>query len=157
MAVLKPIAVGVVLHGVFTVTIPWLLLRQTAGWPAIPLGPLRWVGVGLVAFGAYLYVWSLVYLLQHETSAVPGQPPAHLQVSGWYRRVRHPLLLGVVAILLGETVWFASVALLAYALCYWLWLHVFVTLREERDLQAAFGDAYGAYAREVPRWLPRLW
>lgn len=156
MTVLKTIAVGVVLHGLFTVTIPWVLLRHTAAWAPLPLGPLRWVGVGLVAFGAYLYVWSVVYLLRHQTSAIPGERPAHLQVSGWYGRVRHPLLLGVVAILLGEAIGFASLALLVYALSYWLWLHAFVTLREERDLREAFGDAYTAYARAVPRWLPRL-
>jgi protein-S-isoprenylcysteine O-methyltransferase Ste14 len=145
-----------VLHGLFTITVPWLLLRHSTAWPALPLGPLRWVGGALVAFGAYLYVWSVAYLLKRQTSAIPGERPARLQVSGWYGRVRHPLLLGVVAILLGEAIWFASLALLAYALSYWLWLHVFVTVREERDLREAFGDAYASYAREVPRWLPRL-
>jgi protein-S-isoprenylcysteine O-methyltransferase Ste14 len=156
MAILKTIAVGVVLHGLFTVTIPWLVLRQTTMWPSLPLGPVRWVGVALIAFGAYLYVWCVAYLLKHQTSAVPGQQPQHLQMSGWYGRVRHPLLLGVVAILLGEAIFFSSIALLGYALVYWLWLHLFVTLREERELREAFGDAYTTYAREVPRWLPRL-
>jgi len=157
MTVLKTVAAGVVLHGLFTVTIPWVLLARTATWPRLPIGPLRWIGAGCIVFGAYLYVWSLVFLLRHETSAIPGQRPAQLQVSGWYARVRHPLLLGVVAILFGEAVAFASPALLGYALLYWAWLHVFVMVREERDLRQAFGDAYEAYAREVPRWLPRVW
>ena len=79
-----------------------------------------------------------------------------LVTHGWYGRTRHPLLLGVVAILFGEAVFFSSLALLGYALAYWLWLTLFVALREEPDLRRTFGSSYDAYCREVPRWLPGI-
>jgi protein-S-isoprenylcysteine O-methyltransferase Ste14 len=155
---LKTIAIAVLLHGVFTIGIPWLLFAATrdTAWTRLPLGPLRWIGPLLVACGAYLYVWSVARLISRQTSALPGQAPTALARDGWYARVRHPLLLGVVLILLGEAIATASLALLAYALLYWLWLHAFVTRREEPELVTAFGDAYRDYCRRVPRWIPRV-
>lgn len=61
------------------------------------------------------------------------------------------------AILLAEAVFFSSAALLAYALAYWLWLTLFVVLKEEPDLRRTFGEAFDDYCRDVPRWMPRPW
>jgi protein-S-isoprenylcysteine O-methyltransferase Ste14 len=151
------IGAALALYAVFIVGIPWLILSAAhdIAWLRVPIGPLRWPGVLLIAFGLYLYVWSLVRLLQRDTSALPGLQPTALDTSGWYGRVRHPLLLGVIAIMFGEATVTASLALLAYAAAYWLWLHIFVTRREEPDLRRVFGDGYTRYAAEVPRWLPR--
>ena len=86
---------------------------------------------------------------------MPGAKPSVLVKDGWYARTRHPLLLGVVAILLSEAVFFSSLALLAYALAYWAWLAAFVVVREEPDLRKAFGSEFEIYCRDVPRWIPR--
>ena len=156
MIILQTIAVAVVLYAVFIVGIPWLILSSTRDvwWLWLPLGALRWLGLAAIGFGLYLYAWSLVHLLRRQTSAIPGVQPTVLDTSGWYARVRHPLLAGVVAILLGEAVTAQSLALLGYALAYWAWLHAYVTLREEPQLREAFGQAYVDYAAQVPRWLP---
>ncbi len=152
------VATAIVLHGAFTVGLPALILGRTEGMPMLhpDIGPARWLGAGLAAFGAYLYLRSAVHLLRRRTSATPGREATVLLTHGWYGRTRHPLLLGVVAILFGEAVFFSSLALLAYALAYWLWLTAFVALREEPDLRRTFGADYDAYCREVPRWIPRV-
>jgi protein-S-isoprenylcysteine O-methyltransferase Ste14 len=62
----------------------------------------------------------------------------------------------VVSLLLGQALLFGSVAVLLYALIVALAFHTFVVLYEEPTLRRQFGDAYEAYCREVPRWLPRL-
>ncbi len=114
----KTIAVAVLLHAAFTVSLPWLIVRATSqiAWLHIPLGPLRWIGAIGIGFGAYLYVSSLAHLLTLRTAALPGEEPIRLVTSGWYARVRHPLLLGIVLILLGEAAAFRSLALLGFAL-----------------------------------------
>jgi protein-S-isoprenylcysteine O-methyltransferase Ste14 len=156
-AVLKTLLVAVLLIVVFLVGIPMLILRATSGgWSQLPRGGALWLGIIPIVFGAYLYLWSVIRLLRRGTSAVPGQAPSVLEVGGWYGRVRHPLLLGVVLILLGEALLFSSLALLGYALAYALWLHAFVVLKEEPDLRRAFGERYDEYCREVPRWIPRV-
>jgi protein-S-isoprenylcysteine O-methyltransferase Ste14 len=156
--VLKTIGIAAALHGVFTVGLPWLVFARTRdlSWALLPLGRLRWCGLLGVVFGVYLYIWALVRLLSRGTSALPGQQPTALETDGWYSRVRHPLLLGIVLILLGEAVTVESLIVLGYAATYWAWLNVFVARREEPDLHATFGEAYASYCRHVPRWLPRL-
>ena len=156
-AVLQTIATAAFLHGVVTVGLPALIVRWTDGNPMLvaTVGPLRWLGAGLAGFGAYLYLWAVVRLLRSCTSAVPGAKPTVLVKDGWYARTRHPLLLGVVAILLGEAVFFSSLVLLAYTLAYWAWLATFVVVREEPDLRQAFGSEFEIYCRTVPRWIPR--
>ena len=152
------VTTAVALHGVFTVGLPALILQRTAGLPMmlLDIGPARWLGAGLAGFGVYLYLWPAVHLLRRRTSAIPGKGPTVLVTHGWYGRIRHPLLLGVVAILFGEAVFFSSLALLGYALAYCLWLTLFVALKEEPDLRRTFGDSYDSYCRDVPRWVPRI-
>ena len=148
-----------VLHGVFTVGLPALILRRTAGLSmlAVDVGwAARWLGVALTGCGIYLYAWSAARLLRSRTSAIPGGKPAVLVTDGWYALTRHPLLLGVVMILLGEALFFESWALLGYAVAYWLWLTAFVVMKEEPDLRRTFGARFDAYCREVPRWFPRV-
>ena len=152
------VATAIVLHGVFTVGLPALIFGLTRGLAILNpgIGPGRWLGAGLGGFGIYLYLWSALHLLRRRTSAVPGKRATVLVTHGWYGRTRHPLLLGVVAILFGEAVFFSSLALLGYALAYWLWLTAFVALEEEPGLRRTFGSTYDAYCREVPRWIPKL-
>ena len=156
-AVLKTALAAVALHGVFTVGIPTLILRHTGGIPllTVDIGQFRWLGAASGGLGVYLYLWSVSRLLRESTSAVPGTAPSVLVTDGWYAYTRHPLLLGVVLILLGEAVFFSSPWLLVYALAYWLWLTLFVVLREEPDLRRTFGEAFDDYCRDVPRWIPR--
>lgn len=152
------VVTAILLHGIFTVGLPALILDLTRDLAILnpDIGATRWLGAGLGGFGIYLYLWSAVHLLRRRTSAVPGKEATVLVTHGWYGRTRHPLLLGVVAILLGEAVFFSSLVLLAYALAYWLSLTVFVALKEEPGLRRTFGSSYDAYCREVPRWIPRL-
>ena len=156
-AVLKTVLAALVLHGVFTVGIPVLIVRSTVGSSLleVDIGHARWLGAVLGGFGIHLYLWAAVRLLRRRTSAIPGVAPTVLVTDGWYARTRHPLLFGVILILLGEAVFFSSPWLLAYALGYWLWLTVFVVVREEPELGRTFGDAFAAYRRDVPRWIPR--
>ena len=103
VALIKTVVIAGLLHGAFTVSLPVLILRWTDGIPllATTIGHSRWLGAPLVGFGIDLYVSSAARLLQGKTSAIPGAKPAVLVTDGWYARTRHPLLLGVVTILLG--------------------------------------------------------
>ena len=156
--VVRTILTASVLYGVFVVGLPVLILRLTDGISMLAAGidRARWLGLALAGCGIYVYVWSAARLLRAGTSAVPGGQPTFLVTDGWYAVTRHPLLLGVVMILLGEAFFFSSWALLGYALTYWLWLTAFVVMKEEPDMRRTFGPHFDAYCRDVPRWIPRL-
>jgi protein-S-isoprenylcysteine O-methyltransferase Ste14 len=71
-----------------------------------------------------------------------------------YRIVRNPMYAGIVLVLLGEAIVFASWGLLLYALLLWGAFSLTVVGYEEPALREQFGDDYEAYSRAVPRWIP---
>ena len=74
---------------------------------------------------------------------------------GPYRHVRNPMFLGMLQIVLGEGLYFQSLAILIYLVTLCFFGHFFIVLGEERRLEGQFGEEYERYKREVGRWLPR--
>ncbi len=75
-------------------------------------------------------------------------------MTGPYARVRHPQYVGFIAILLGFLFQWPTVLTLAMfpvlLVMYWR-----LSLSEERDAEAEFGDEYRRYAAHTPRFIPR--
>ncbi len=86
----------------------------------------------------------------------PWDPPRQIITCSIYAHVRNPMILGVLLILLAETVLFGSVVLLIWLLVFWLGNHIYFIVYEEPDLRDRFGDDYVRYSENVPRWIPRL-
>ena len=86
----------------------------------------------------------------------PIAPPQRLVVTGLYRHVRNPMYVAVVALVLGQALFFGETRLLLYGAAGWLVFHLFVLAYEEPVLRRLFPDDYERYAAAVPRWLPRL-
>lgn len=85
-----------------------------------------------------------------------ARPDAGMVREGIYARVRHPrymefmLTFVGLALLTGA----AGIFLLAFVT---ILLYLIVAPLEERELRESYGAEYDAYARAVPRFLPRLW
>jgi len=75
--------------------------------------------------------------------------------TGPYLRVRNPICLAALLVVLGEAWLFLSLPLLVYAGAMAILFHLFVIGYEEPALQRRFGDAFLDYRRRVPRWVPR--
>ena len=79
-----------------------------------------------------------------------------LVTRGFFAHARNPLYVGNVLILLGLLViWNAPPAYLV-GVPFFLAGYVAIVAAEEAFLRRKFGAEYDAYARRVPRWLPRL-
>lgn len=91
----------------------------------------------------------------NTTKALAGdaRPIWSTGVHGWSR---NPLQLGVILILVGESLAFESIALLVYAALCWTGLTLYLVLVEEPALRRALGDEYLRYCRQVPRWFLRF-
>jgi protein-S-isoprenylcysteine O-methyltransferase Ste14 len=117
----------------------------------------RVFGAVLIAAGLIPTVESFIrFALKGLGTPAPILPPQRLVVSGFYRYVRNPMYVGVVAVIIGETLLFARPSLAFYAAGVWLAFHLFVVLYEEPALRRKFGDDYATYCRHVGRWIPRL-
>jgi protein-S-isoprenylcysteine O-methyltransferase Ste14 len=129
-----------------------LLLDRLLPMPRLP-GPLRLMGLPLLAAGMSLSGWFFVTMRRAGTPVDPYQPPTALVTDGPFRHSRNPAYIGL-------TLCYAGVAFLAGGRWPWLLLPgVFATIdrgvieREERYLEERFGSDYEDYRRRVRRWL----
>lgn len=137
--------------------IPWLLSRWRVTEPFLGWMGLRWLGVILILLGIPALGEAMARFVRdgHGTPA-PIMPTEHLVVTGPYRCVRNPMYISVVAMILGQGLYFGSQSVVLYAVFVALGFHVFVRVYEEPTLRRRYGAEYEAYAREVHRWRPRL-
>lgn len=148
---LRTLLFTVVVPATIVIYVPAQLARSSSP-PAVA------VAGGLVmAAGLYLVGWCFFdFAARGRGTPAPWDPPKHLVTNGPYRYVRNPIYVGVLSILLGEAVFFGSLALLAWAALTALGFHLAVVLYEEPGLRERFGSDYDHYLADVPRWLPRL-
>jgi protein-S-isoprenylcysteine O-methyltransferase Ste14 len=143
--------------GTVAVLIPWWLCRWQLAPPLFDVFAARIAGVALIVAGLPVLLDSFVqFALQGLGTPAPAAPTEHLVVSGWYRYVRNPMYLAVVALVLGQGLFFGSVHVLEYGVAAWLVMQVFVLIYEEPTLKSKFGEEYEAYCRNVRRWWPRV-
>jgi protein-S-isoprenylcysteine O-methyltransferase Ste14 len=96
------------------------------------------------------------FIFAGRGTLMPTVPTEHLVVSGFYRRVRNPMYVGVMLALVGEAILFESRTMVVYVAVVSLVIHVFICFYEEPTLTRRYGEEYLRYKRNVPRWLPRL-
>ncbi len=157
MRVLRAVTYELFFLGFFLVALPLCLTRFDPFLPASVLGPLRLPGAVLILGGLALSEYCLGLLLRHGHGLqAPFDQPTVLVHTGPYCRVRNPMALGFIAMLLGVALLFTSTLLLLYALLMGSVVHALIVLREEPALHRRFGRRWEGYAREVPRWIPRV-
>jgi protein-S-isoprenylcysteine O-methyltransferase Ste14 len=115
------------------------------------------VGAAIAAIGISLFVQTVALFARiGKGTLAPWDPTARLVVDGPYRRVRNPMISGVLFVILGEAVALQSLALLVYAACFLTVNAIWMPLVEEPVLRERFGTDYERYAANVPRWRPRV-
>lgn len=122
-------------------------------WPGTNDTAARVVGLAIGAGGILLAIWAVWTLHQAKTNILPHKAATHLVTTGPFARLRNPIYVADVMILLGvaeltKNVWFVAAAAVFGVLVTFL-----AILPEERHLEARFGDAYRAYRAKSRRWL----
>jgi protein-S-isoprenylcysteine O-methyltransferase Ste14 len=153
MSIARHLQAILVLPFTVAVLVPALLVWRGGDeltWGAIPGAAL--VGVGLALVVRTVALFARV----GEGTLAPWDPTRRLVVLGPYRYVRNPMISGVLAILVGETLAFWSGALLAWTAVVFAVNAIYMPLVEEPDLRLRFGADYDRYRQNVRRWVPRL-
>lgn len=112
-----------------------------------------WAGAALLALGLSLDVWGACSLFRAGTAINPYRPSTSITALGAYRLSRNPIYLGLTLSFLGlslifNTLWGPAVLVPVLAI-----MHYGVILREERYLEAKFGETYRRYRERVRRYL----
>jgi protein-S-isoprenylcysteine O-methyltransferase Ste14 len=142
-------------------TVAGLIPYAITGWELKPAffgyELVRWIGAVLITFGLVVLIESFArFATRGSGTPAPVAPPKHLVVSGLYRHTRNPMYVGVISVVAGQALLMGDVGLIWYAAVVWLGFHLFVLLHEEPTLRVTFGEEYGRFCANVPRWLPRL-
>jgi protein-S-isoprenylcysteine O-methyltransferase Ste14 len=127
----------------------WRVRQQPWGWRLLA-GAL--IAIGLLPLGESIARFVSV----GRGTLSPSHPTETLVATGFYRHVRNPMYIGVLALIAGQCVLFRSWPLFAYLGCIALAVHLFVMFYEEPTLRKKYGASYDEFRRNVPRWLPRI-
>jgi len=140
-------------------TIIWFSTRGSAELFQLPAYQLmsRLSGAVILVAGLLLFYKSVVLFDKiGRGTLAPWNPTKNIVVSGLYRHVRNPMLIGVNLILLAEGLLLLSKPILIWNLVFLLINHFYFILKEEPGLRKQFGQEYEEYSAAVPRWLPRI-
>ena len=78
-----------------------------------------------------------------------------LVTNGFYRRVRHPQYTALFLITLGMFIqWPTLVSIAIWPVL--MFMYYRLAIREEKEIEATFGDSYRDYKRQVPMFFPRF-
>ena len=133
------------------VLLPILSFRTTESWGLL----VQILGVVIIIDSLALHFWSRLHLGQYYAERVEIQPEHKVIDTGPYKLMRHPVITSFFGIAAGLFLINPSLTTLA-ALAYTLWDFTRAA-RQEEDLLARSLPGYAEYARQTPRFLPRLW
>lgn len=148
---LLPITVTVVIPIVVTNYFSNVNLYE-AGNTTLPL-----LGIALISLGTALVLYTIfLFAFKGKGTLAPWNPTNFLVTEGPYAYVRNPMIIGVIIILVGQSLFLNSVYvafwMFAFAFINNIYFHQF----EEAELERKFGNDYSDYSFEVKRWFPRM-
>lgn len=122
-------------------------------WPGLDDLAARVVGISIGVGGILLACWAAWTLYRAGTTIKPHRGADVLVTTGPFQRLRNPIYVADVMLLLGaaevtKNVWFVIGAALFGLLVTFL-----AILPEERHLEVRFGEEYRNYKARSRRWL----
>jgi protein-S-isoprenylcysteine O-methyltransferase Ste14 len=110
------------------------------------------MAVVLFAAGAGLAVPALRGFRAAGTHVEPWKPASALVTDGIFGWLRNPMYVGLTLFLVATSLALASDWMLVMTIVFVLVIHFGVVKREERYLEAKFGETYRQYKARVPRY-----
>ena len=150
---MRTLLFGALVPATILVAIPAMILNATG--TEGEGGALRLVGLVPIGLGIAVLAWCFAgFIIEGPGTPAPYEPPNQLVTGRLYSWMRNPMYVAVTTILVGEAIFYGSIALLVWAAVAWIFFNMVVVLYEEPTLKRRFGSAYERYLEHVPRWVP---
>ena len=133
------------------ILLPILSLRIHETWGV----SIQTLGILVLIAALSLHIWSRVHLQHFYAERVEVQPEHKVINTGPYALMKHPVITSFFGIASGLFLINPALTTLA-ALIYTIWDFTRAAQQEE-DLLSKTLPGYADYARQTPRFLPRLW
>jgi protein-S-isoprenylcysteine O-methyltransferase Ste14 len=130
--------------------LPILGYHTNAAWGLV----VQIAGAILILEALVLHIWSRTYLQHYYAERVEVQPGHRVINTGPYKFIRHPVITSFFGIATGLLLINPALTTLA-ALIYTIWDFTRAA-RQEEELLAKSLPGYALYARQTPRFLPRI-
>ena len=117
--------------------------------------PLRIGGAVLSISGTAVFIAAVITMQDNWRAGVSQTDKTELVTSGIYQYSRNPAFLGFDLLYLGLLLMFFNWALCVVTIFAMVMYHLQIVKVEEAFLQAAFGEEYLKYKKEVCRYLGR--
>jgi len=119
----------------------------------IVFAPLNYFGFVLIIFGIIINIWADDIFKKNKTTVKPDEKPSLLIVSGPFRISRHPMYLGMTAILLGIAFWMGSFSAFIFPVIFLLAMQYKYIPAEEKTMENEFGQDYLDYKKKTRMWI----
>jgi len=132
----------------------WATYRWPMAGPAAPWKDVWFYG-GLAMAGVIIliYIWAERTMHLAGTNVMPHQPATELVTHGPFKYSRNPIYVANILLMLSGAVIFMTPWLVLFAAINAIFLQHLAIKREEKHLEARFGDAWRAYRTVTPRWI----
>ena len=125
----------------------------TLPYPLLPNAIQLPLGAVVIVAGLVIIPFAFVRFRAAGTSVDVRQPTTAIITGGAYRFSRNPIYLAMTLVIAGIAIALDGIWVMAMLAPTLLVMHYGVIAREERYLEAKFGDEYLDYKRSVRRWI----
>ena len=114
----------------------------------------HYAGASIFIIGLIIMLHCIInFAIKGRGTLSPADPTKRLVISGLYKYSRNPMYVGVMLILVSESIFFKAQSLWMYSLFVFIAFNLFIIFFEEQRLRKDFGNEYEAYCKKVRRWM----
>ena len=139
--------------------LPWVLslMAPRYGWMGGSPGIWNLLGLIPIALATICLIWLMILHFSRFPRHVKlERTPTYLLTDGPYRFTRNPMYIAELALWLGWAILYGSIPIFIALLVIGPLMNKRVVAREERELEARFGESYLEYKSRVPRWIVKV-